>query len=119
MLPSTIGVYVASRPVDLRKGFEGLSNVVQTGWGQDPLSGDIYVFYNRRADQVRILTFDRTGYLIISKKLARGRFGFASRVTKGSQCIEMEWAELTLILEGIDLQGAKRRKRWRPHKKAA
>jgi len=73
-LPPTVRVFVASAPVDLRKGFDGLSALVQSSFGHDPLSGFLFVFYNRRGEQVRILFFDRTGYctfLPTSKARAR------------------------------------------------
>ena len=115
-LPPTVRVFVASAPVDLRKGFDGLSAIVQHAWGHDPLSGCLFVFYNRRCTQVRILFFDRTGYCIVAKRLARGRFHFP--VVRGT-CAEMSAAELMLIVEGIDLSGARRRVRWRPQENAA
>jgi transposase len=114
----TARVFVASGPVDLRKGFDSLGAMVQSVWGHDPLSGYLFVFYNRRRDQVRILFWDRCGYCIVAKRLARGRFRFPDSATAGL-CVEMEPAEMALILEGIDLTDAQRLKRWRPTKKAA
>jgi transposase len=113
----TARVFVASGPVDLRKGFDSLSAMVRSGWARDPLSGYLHVFYNRRRDQVRILFWDRTGYCIVAKRLAQGRFRFPAAAQ--DPCVEMEPAEMALILEGIDLTHARRLKRWRPAKKAA
>jgi len=100
MLP-TVRVFVASKPVDLRKGFDSLSALVQSGWGHDPLSGFLFVFYNRRADQVRLLFWDRTGYCIVAKRLAQGKFKFPA--DQQGACAEMDAAEMALILEGVDL----------------
>lgn len=116
-MPPTVRLFVASGPVDLRKGFDSLSALVQSSWGHDPLCGFLFVFYNRRGDQVRVLFWDRTGYCIVAKRLARGRFRFPGGVD--GPCVEMDVAEMTLILEGIDLTNARRQKRWRPTKKAA
>jgi transposase len=116
-LPPTVRVFVASGPVDLRKGFDSLSAIVQSTFGHDPLSGHLFVFYNRRGEQVRILFFDRTGYCIVAKRLVRGRFHFPSGVA--APCAEMSSAELSLILEGIDLTNARRHIRWRRDEKAA
>jgi transposase len=116
-LPPTVRVFVATAPVDLRKGFDGLSALVQSSFGHDPLSGFLFVFYNRRGEQVRILFFDRTGYCIIAKRLARGRFHFPSHLE--GVCAEMSASELALILEGIDLSEARRHIRWRRPEKAA
>lgn len=112
-LPSTVRVYVATQPIDLRKSFDGLSLAVQHVLEQDPLCGHLFCFFNRRATMVRILFWDRTGWCIISKRLSRGRFLLADIVQRQEASIEVDAAELGLILEGIDLAGAKRRRRFR------
>jgi transposase len=112
-LPSTVRVYVATQPTDLRKGFHGLSLAVTSVLDHDPLSGHLFCFFNRRATMVRILFWDRSGWCIISKRLARGRFRLAELVRSEEACVEMDAAELSLIMEGIDLSGAKRRRRFR------
>jgi transposase len=116
-LPPSVHVYVAVEPTDMRKSFDGLSAVVAERFGANPLCGHLFVFRNRRGDQVRILFWDRTGYCILAKKLARGRFHLARRPPDGATHIEVEAAELALMLEGIDLSDATRRKRWRPDDK--
>ena len=113
-LPPSVRVYVAAQPTDLRKSFDGLSALVASCFGQDPLCGHLFVFRNRRSDQIRVLFWDRTGFAILGKKLARGRFHLARELPQGATHIEVEAAELSLMLEGIDLAGAVRRKRWRP-----
>jgi transposase len=118
-LPSSVRVYVATSPIDLRKSFDGLAAAVVSVFGRDPISGHLHVFHNKRANLVRVLFWDRTGYVIVSKRLARGKFRFVLQATSREPCVEMEGAELSLILEGIDLSGARRQRRWRPAKKAA
>jgi|HubBroStandDraft_3_1064219.scaffolds.fasta_scaffold226891_2 transposase len=118
-MPPSVRVYIAAQPTDLRKSFDGLSGLVAQTFGQDPLCGHLFVFRNRRGDQVRVLFWDRTGYAILGKKLARGRFHLAREVPAGATHVEVEAAELSLMLEGIDLSGAVRRKRWRPPPVAA
>jgi transposase len=113
-LPPSVHVYVAAEPTDLRKSFDGLSILVAQRFGADPLCGHLFVFRNRRGDQVRVLFWDRTGYCIYAKKLARGRFHLARDLPKGATHVEVEAAELALMLEGLDLSDAVRRKRWRP-----
>ncbi|WP_437683943.1 IS66 family insertion sequence element accessory protein TnpB [Sorangium sp. So ce131] len=78
------------------------------------MCGHLFVFRNRRGDQMRVLFWDRTGYMIVAKKLARGRFHLARDLPKGATHVEVEAAELSLMLEGLDLSQAVRRKRWRP-----
>lgn len=113
-LPPSVRVYVAAMPTDLRKSFDGLSALVASSLQHDPLTGHLYVFLNRRADQVRILFWDRTGFVVYAKRLARGRFHFRWVQTEGVTHVEVEAAELALMLEGIDLAGSKRRGRWQP-----
>ena len=112
-LPATVRVYVATQPIDLRKSFDGLSLAVSSVLDRSPLSGHLFCFFNRRATMVRILFWDRTGWCIVSKRLARGRFRLAEIVRSDQACVEMDAAELSLILEGIELAEAKRRRRFR------
>ena len=114
-LPPTVRVFVSLDPVDLRKGFDGLSNVVRQGLGEEPLSGHLFVFVNRRGNRAKVLFFDRTGFCIFYKRLERGTFKLPRRESIADAKVEVESAELMLILEGIDLRGAKRRRRWNPH----
>lgn len=112
-LPPSVKIYVAASPVDCRKSFNGLSSMVESTFGVDPLSGHLFVFLNRRGDQIRLLFFDRTGYCIVSKRLERGTFRLVRRAEGGAQHVEVDSGELGLMLEGIELEGATRRARWR------
>ena len=112
LFPASVRVYLFASPCDLRKGFDGLSALVDAALGRSSLSGHLFVFTNKRADQVRILFADRTGICFLAKRLAQGTF---RRVLSpdGQAYVEVEAAELGLLLEGIELAGARRRKRWR------
>ena len=112
LLPSTVRIYVSTQPVDLRKSFDGLSIAVGSVLGHDPLSGHLYCFFNRRGNQVRVLFWDRSGWCIVAKRLARGTFRLSSILRDDTVCVEVDVAELSLILEGIDLRGATRRRRY-------
>lgn len=114
MLPQSVRLYVAPQPVDARKGFNGLSLYVQAQLRLEPLSGHLFVFFNRRRDQVRILFWDRSGYVLWAKRLERGRFRLPAHWTDSGPHAQLEAAELALCLEGIDLSQAKRRPRWTP-----
>jgi transposase len=113
-LPPAVKLYVAPQPVDARKGFDGLSLYVQAQLRLEPLSGHLFIFFNRRRDQVRILFWDRSGYVLWAKRLERGRFRLPEQWTRGGAHAQIESAELSLCLEGIDLTHAKRRPRWTP-----
>lgn len=112
-LPPALRIYLATTPTDLRNGFDGLSAAVMQVIGEDPASGHLFVFRNRRSDQVRILFWDRTGYCIFAKRLAQGRFHLPIPAAPDARHVEIDAAELGLVLEGIDLSDAQRRKRFR------
>ena len=113
-LPPSVRVFVATQPIDGRKGADSLMAIVRDLLGHDPLSGHLYVFFSRRCDRVRIVYWDRNGIAMWSKRLERGRFRptFAADVALSVNAVE--FAELALVLEGIDLAGARRRPRWQP-----
>jgi transposase len=89
---------------------DGLSALVRSQFAEDPLSGSMYVFFSRRADRVRVLYFDRDGYVLITKRLEKGAYKVPWPAEQGRVIIEA--AELLLVLEGIDLRGSIRRARW-------
>lgn len=111
-LPPSVRIYVAASPADMRKSFDGLSALARNVVNQDPMSGHLFVWFNRRGDQVRILFWDRTGYAILAKRLERGTYHLAKTPAEGATHVTVDAAELTLLLEGIDLSQAKRRRRW-------
>lgn len=92
---------------DMRKGFDGLSGLVRQGLGKDPLSGDVFVFFNRRRNQVKLLLWERDGFSMYYKRLERGTYELPS----GSS-IELRSDELMLILHGIILRSVRRRRRF-------
>jgi transposase len=113
MLPSSVRIFVAAEAVDLRRGFDGLAAATRSVIRESPESGHLFVFLNRRRDRVKLLVWDRTGYLIVYKRLARGTFTLASAPAPGTRHIELDAGDLALLLEGVDLRGAVRRPRWR------
>jgi transposase len=113
-LPPSTRVFVATQPVDGRKGADSLMVIVRDTLGHDPLSGHLYIFFSRRCDRVRIVYWDRNGFAMWSKRLERGRFRPAFSPDGKLLASAIESAELALILEGIDLAGARRRPRWEP-----
>jgi transposase len=112
-LPCAVRIYIAAEPVDLRRGFDGLAAATRSLIGTDPLSGHVFVFLNRRKDRIKLLLWDRTGYLILYKRLERGTFALVTTPAPGRRHIEVDAGELGLLLEGVDLRGARRRPRWR------
>ena len=111
-LPSSVRVFLHAPPTDLRKGFDALCGLVTTAFGQDPTSGHLFLFVNRRRDRIKILYWDRDGLAIWYKRLETpGTFQIPATVTKAAS-IEMTPTQLSLILSGIDLKSARQRKRY-------
>jgi transposase len=118
VIPRAVRVYFATAPVSLRKSFEGLSNEVRAVLAHDPLGGHVFVFLNRRRNQVKLLVWTRGGYTIVHKRLERGKFVFASQVTSNAKSVELDVHELSMLLEGIDVTRAKTSARWDPPKRS-
>ena len=118
-LPPSVRVFVATQPVDGRKGADSLMMIVRDVLGHDIYDGHLFVFFSKRCDRVRIVYWDRDGLAMWSKRIERGRFrpGFSADGKLLASAVEA--AELALILEGIDLAGARRRPRWEPTRSAA
>lgn len=107
-------LFVATQPVDGRKGIDSLTVIVREVFKQDPLGGHLFVFFSKRCDRVRIVYWDRSGFALWMKRLERGRFRPSFSADGRLSAMSMEAAELALIVEGIDLRGARRRVRWEP-----
>lgn len=114
LLPRAVRVYVATAPCNLRKSFEGLSNEVRCVLEKDPLSGHVFVFINRRKNQVKLLLWTRGGFTIVHKRLERGTFAFAARMSESSTSVELGAHELAMLLEGIDAREVRTSRRWEP-----
>jgi len=104
-------IYLASGATDLRKSFEGLSDLVRHRFNDDPLSGHLYVFTNRRKNRIKILFFDGSGTWVWAKRLGQGCFAWPKTSEPGALRIVAE--ELTLLLSGIDLDKTRARRWWR------
>jgi transposase len=117
-LPPTVRVFLCLAPADLRRSLDGLAALTREVLREDPLSGHLYVFFNRRRDRTKVLFWDRTGLVLYYKRLERGTFRLTAFEDPRSARTEIEAAELALILEGIDLAHAKRRPRFVPRRTA-
>lgn len=108
-LPPSVRLFVARGATDMRKSFDTLAALVIDVIEQDPQSGHLFLFVNRRRDRVKILWWDRSGYCLLAKRLEHGQFRVFDRADGPAGCFELSVSELSLILEGIDLRGARRR----------
>ena len=109
-LPAGTRILLFAEPTDMRKGHDGLFGLVRAA-GEDPLSGDLFVFISRRRDRAKILTFDRGGLVLWYKRLERGRFRHPRR---GEQSMELDATALAMLLDGIDLDRVRRPALWSP-----
>jgi transposase len=110
MLPSAVRIFLCTRATDMRKGFDGLTGSVQECFGQDPLTGHLFLFINRRRDRIKILYFDRDGLAIWYKRLEAGTFQLPDAADRDG--VELQPAQLAMILSGIDMRTARQRKRF-------
>lgn len=106
-------VVLATQPIDLRRGHDGLVTLVSVLWKADAYSGSLFVFFGRRMDRVKILFFSAGGFVVYYKRLERGRF-VMPRVPEGATQIELEPAALAMLLDGIDLRAVPRPAHWHP-----
>jgi len=112
-LASTVPIFLCRDPADLRKSFDGLAALVREALGADPLSGHLFVFRNKRGDRLKILLWDRDGFLIFYKRLEEGNFQFPlGRCDEKATSIAVRPEDLAMLLAGIDLASVRRRKRY-------
>ena len=92
-------IFAYGRPVDMRKSFQGLCALTQHTLKEDPLSGDIFLFFNRRGNYLKVLLWDRSGYCVVAKRLERGRF----LLPRSGEKIELDMQSFSLLFDGIGL----------------
>jgi transposase len=104
-------IYIANHPIDFRKCFDGLCGEVISGMSSDPLSGALFVFYNKRRDRLKMLVWDNDGFWLFYKRLEQGTFEVPVFSSEQSR-VELSAEQLHLILCGIELASVKKRKRF-------
>jgi transposase len=109
LMPIGVKVFLATKPVDLRASFYRLAAYVRATHGGSPQDGHLYVFVGKGKNLVKILFWDRSGYCVFAKRLEKGSFKLPMDVPDDTARYEVDFATLTLFLEGIDLKGATRR----------
>lgn len=110
-LPEPVKIFLCVAPADMRRSFDGLANLVREWLGQDPLSGHLFVFRNRRGDRVKLLYWDRDGLVLFYKRLEEGTFRFPT-VSNDARSVPVTAQELSLLLWGIDPSSVRRQKRY-------
>lgn len=110
-VPPNVRVYLCTVPTDMRKSFDGLHALVTQVFQQNPLDGHLFLFVNRRGDRLKILWWDHDGLAIFYKRLEAGTFQLPS-AADGVDGIEIDTTQLSMLLSGIDMRSARRRKRY-------
>lgn len=108
-----VQVVLATEPVDLRRGHDGLVTLVRSLWRADPYSGTLFVFFGRRRNRVKVLFFSAGGFVLYYKRLEKGRFCMPHVPTAATQ-VELDSASLAMLLDGVDLRAIRRAPQWRP-----
>lgn len=103
--------YLYSESTDMRKGFNGLSGIIRNQLGKDPLSGGVFIFINRRRDRMKVLVWERGGFVLYYKLLERGTFQLPV-IESGSSSCQISWHQLVLMMEGVSLDSIHQRKRY-------
>ena len=115
-LPTSVHIWLATKATDLRKSFDTLAELVRQQLQGDPLSGQLFVFRNKRSDRVKLLYWNDDGYALWYKRLEEGTFPWpttdGSRTTVGAHGLILRPAELAMLLDGIELANVQRRKRY-------
>jgi transposase len=114
-LGSAIKIFLAPGPTDLRKSFDTLSALVRDQLAQDPLSGHVFAFCNRRRDRLKILFFDGTGLWVCTKRIEGGSYHWPGAGEPGP--IRLNQQQMALLVGGIDLAKTTERRWWRPQDK--
>jgi transposase len=112
-LPSSVRIYLAAEPVDLRRSIDGLS-ALATQAGHDVYGGHLFVFGGRRRDRIKILVWDRGGFVLYYKRLETGRFRWPT-IAEGAREIALDATQLAMLLDGIDVKRVLRPRAWTPH----
>lgn len=112
-LLSSTKIFMSSKPVDMRRGFDGLMAIVRNEWKSNIFLGHLFVFYGRSRSLIKILHWERGGLVLYCKRLERGQFK-KPRLAPDCQSIELDSVELTLLLDGIAISEVRRPKLWEP-----
>jgi len=109
--PPAVRIWMGTAPVDLRRSFDGLAEQVRQLLRNDPLSGHVFVFRNKRGDRIKLLYWDEDGYVIVYKRLEMGVFPWPA-VAAEQPSVALRAAELAMLLDGIDWSKAQRGRRY-------
>jgi transposase len=111
-IASSTRIFVATSPTDMGKGFDGLQGLVSSVLGQDPLSGHLFLFVNRRRDKLKVLYWDGDGLAIWYRRLEQGTFQMPT-ISNDKTAAEINREDLIMLIRGLDYENVHRRKRFK------
>jgi transposase len=112
-IPRAVRILIGSAPIDMRKSIDGLMAIVQEALQEDAYSGHLFVFVSRRRDRVKILTWDKGGFVLLYKRLERGQFKLP-HLDPSAMTVEIDATQLAMLLDGIDFGWVRRPEHWKP-----
>lgn len=113
-LPPAVRIHLAVEPIDIRRSFDGLSMAVREVLKDDPFSGHVFIFRNKRSDMLTLIWWSRGGFTILYKRLERGTFHLPREVERGARAVLIDAVELAMMLDGVEIGATRRRPRWSP-----
>ena len=111
-LPPSVRIFLATEPTDMRKGHDGLFAMVRQ-FNIDPFTGHLFVFTSKRRNRLKILVWSEGGFVVLYKRLERGRFKLP-KLADGESTVRLDATQLTMLLDGIDYSRVRRPKLWQP-----
>jgi transposase len=114
-LPRSVRIFIASAAIDMRKSIDSLMAIVTDELEGDAYSGHLFVFISRRCDRVKILTWDKGGFVLFYKRLERGQFKLP-HLDPNAMAVEIDSTQLAMLLDGIDYSRVRRPAPWMPQK---
>ncbi len=112
-IPRSVRILIGTTPIDMRKSIDGLRAIVEGEMGENSFSGHLFVFVSRRCDRVKILTWDKGGFVLLYKRLERGQFKLP-HMTPATMSVEIDATQLAMLLDGIDFGRVRRPDHWKP-----
>ena len=112
-IPRAVRIFIATAPMDMRKSIDGLRAIVEAEMQADAFSGHLFVFVSRRSDRVKILAWDKGGFVLLYKRLEKGRFKLP-HLSPEAMAVEIDATQLAMLLDGIDFGWVKRPEHWQP-----
>jgi transposase len=114
-LPPAVRIHLAVDPIDIRRSFDGLSTAVREVLKDDPFSGHVFIFRNKRSDMLKLIWWSTGGFTILYKRLERGTFHLLPReFGRADRAVKIDAVDLAMMLDGVELAATRRRRRWTP-----